>query len=1328
MDTHNLSMTEMPYHPDKGVSFNLLRLFQAAHLPKKVAQSYMYESLQAMDEELTHNPISELALNGVDGLEAYFQQEKITSFAISDGFIDFKNEENELVLSLPLLSRRQRLLRESFYSGEVIKRRSLAQEILEREKEELRQQHEQERKKAEQEQRAALWRVARETAFKQMGGADDSLAVHVEAPRLAGRPFKMPSSYWIRSETTPLVLSGNPNDKYVCMAHVGELLSRELGEKNLKALGYVEGNDAWELKRTLISKKAAVELAPGLNQYVKVVSKGRVWDLEDVAVGENYRNDISQLWEQLDQATAKGGPVVLPLYNKFSNYKKEVAASNARLTGKRASLRSLNTHVAYCLGKDYRSLTTAPMEHETAQRYLLRALKLPAQAAWVLSKGEIRVNGENVSLDTSLKTGDKVEYGDFWFSHHIYGSQITSLTEFIGSGQFVPTGLLQLNNEALDPSSLPEAPKDHHLTPAQVLYIEPGQALVDLFHSQVSRNPELWEQYKLYLKIVGVDDTRITPTEPLPIPDFISLNAYLNEMGGFEVVKMKYERGRAEQFSKQNPEEQLLLIEAKLGPWKLLEPLFPSLTPITSEERKFILESVDRVNSSIDLRTFQTPSGHREYLKWEAGQFIWMSDELIENLKKTIEYERIQATVHVPPELDLATPDGPKKVPISQEKRDVIERATTDPEMRTYLTLLLLNEQEGGQTRNWATRQLEKASGGAWKEGSVGLFQVVPDPHNWEKIAKEEGYSFPNFDAYREALINDPLFNARVAIRVMQEVRTIYNHFLTVNGEEPSKEDEKYVGVLLTMYNRPSGRVINGLFSYNAQKVSDTFGLGISAEDPAHLGKDQTAISKHWGKIAQALIQKGIISMTAEEISNDQELLQNALEEAASPHSLQDLDPLFHEFPGAYLLTLNKSLFLESQFYKKINSAYERATGEKLSLVLDTDGFENSKIGNYGYRVTRYGQLAEIMNYSYGINLLKLEKQGLQPPIPLEELPSVLKRQQLPVSPSKGNSGETDPSTEEVIPYKVELSPEELAQYPVNKNGLVSILFTGGRSSSDRHGGGTPDAIKQILIDPRTGVTTIVDLPRDLRVNYQGQDGTARNSRLNAVRRFGEEPAFRQAIAEITGQEVVNSVNFDFEAVMENIDKIMEIIGNIEIDNPNGDAYVGRVNGNHYFPPHTVLKNGEEVMNYARFRKGWVVNEAYDPTILDKEGQPLDPDDFETVKRLDGTDTQRSQRQTLLMQAIMNNVFDHWAEILPLLPELMSTIETDVALTQIPSYTLVADKVKASRKVISVGASGKIKPQYSGLDQRKYQGEALHEKNAFVRAVNNSFEGLGEGA
>lgn len=253
----------------------------------------------------------------------------------------------------------------------------------------------------------------------------------------------------------------------------------------------------------------------------------------------------------------------------------------------------------------------------------------------------------------------------------------------------------------------------------------------------------------------------------------------------------------------------------------------------------------------------------------------------------------------------------------------------------------------------------------------------------------------------------------------------------------------------------------------------------------------------------------------------------------------------------------------------------------------------------------------------------------------------------------------------------------------INEHGYVAVLLAGRRGIGKPEGGPLLDSIKEIIIDPVTGKSVIVSIPRDLAVTYRNRRGSTFRNKINTVHQNAGMEVLKNIVAEITGQPVTHEIVIDLAEMEALSGQLLEILGGrITVEDPNSRHFWSY--GDKYYPPRFELTTPEEVHDYVRFRHGYQVKPSYGERIAGlgiTNGSYPRPRRDEIVRAVGSSDG-RDSRQSIFLQALASNlrrigIFS--------MPALADFIEEHFG---IPKTTQAAFALLAQRAQVPTAISG----------------------------------------
>lgn len=223
------------------------------------------------------------------------------------------------------------------------------------------------------------------------------------------------------------------------------------------------------------------------------------------------------------------------------------------------------------------------------------------------------------------------------------------------------------------------------------------------------------------------------------------------------------------------------------------------------------------------------------------------------------------------------------------------------------------------------------------------------------------------------------------------------------------------------------------------------------------------------------------------------------------------------------------------------------------------------------------------------------------------------------------------------------LNPKKL---PGEDTGRVNLLLTGNSFDDQGHGGaGLTDSIMVASIDVATKKVTLISVPRDLLVTYQGQ-----NMKINAVYVVAGEGlnglnALGKVVEQVTGLHIDQHMLVGYNALRDAVNAVGGIDVNITapkgIYDPNIDLTL----------PHGMVHlDGETALKLARARN--------------------DPVPGETAYGLPYGDFDRQKSQRMILTALVDKAKSSAAlanpvKIVDIFNSLSKNLQTDLTVSQI---------------------------------------------------------------
>ncbi len=178
------------------------------------------------------------------------------------------------------------------------------------------------------------------------------------------------------------------------------------------------------------------------------------------------------------------------------------------------------------------------------------------------------------------------------------------------------------------------------------------------------------------------------------------------------------------------------------------------------------------------------------------------------------------------------------------------------------------------------------------------------------------------------------------------------------------------------------------------------------------------------------------------------------------------------------------------------------------------------------------------------------------------------------------------------------------------------------------------DVMILLRVDAANGKVTMVSIPRDTKVEIEGQ-GT---QKINAAYAFGGAAGAVKAVSEIAGVPISHYAEIHFDELQELVDDL----GGVWVDVPVSNNQTGASNTGERIDAGYQLLSGEQALAFARERYGY-----------------------------ERGDFQRADNQKLVAQAIMKQVLDQQPTQLPgTVSKLAQCVTTDLSVADVVSLAL----------------------------------------------------------
>ncbi len=161
--------------------------------------------------------------------------------------------------------------------------------------------------------------------------------------------------------------------------------------------------------------------------------------------------------------------------------------------------------------------------------------------------------------------------------------------------------------------------------------------------------------------------------------------------------------------------------------------------------------------------------------------------------------------------------------------------------------------------------------------------------------------------------------------------------------------------------------------------------------------------------------------------------------------------------------------------------------------------------------------------------------------------------------------------------------PGDTGTAVVQEGEMVNVLLLGVDSLDGDKKGIRTDTMMVLSMDPKSGDSSILSIPRDTRVKIRGRKGY---DKINAAHAYGGVELSVQAAKDLLGIPIHHYVKVDYQALYKTVDDV----GGVEVYVPMNMKY----NDPYATPPlrinlkkGTQVLDGDKAMQFLRFRKGY---------------------------------------------------------------------------------------------------------------------------------------------
>lgn len=134
------------------------------------------------------------------------------------------------------------------------------------------------------------------------------------------------------------------------------------------------------------------------------------------------------------------------------------------------------------------------------------------------------------------------------------------------------------------------------------------------------------------------------------------------------------------------------------------------------------------------------------------------------------------------------------------------------------------------------------------------------------------------------------------------------------------------------------------------------------------------------------------------------------------------------------------------------------------------------------------------------------------------------------------------------------------------------LLGTDGRPGEDTY---RSDSIILTRIDPQEKQVTLISIPRDTAITYEGEI-----MKINATHAYGGPEAVVEAVNELCGVQIAHYAEVSFDGM----EQLVDAVGGIEINVPEGDGVDDPKAGDVVIEPGQQHMDGEAALTFCRAR------------------------------------------------------------------------------------------------------------------------------------------------
>jgi len=253
----------------------------------------------------------------------------------------------------------------------------------------------------------------------------------------------------------------------------------------------------------------------------------------------------------------------------------------------------------------------------------------------------------------------------------------------------------------------------------------------------------------------------------------------------------------------------------------------------------------------------------------------------------------------------------------------------------------------------------------------------------------------------------------------------------------------------------------------------------------------------------------------------------------------------------------------------------------------------------------------------------------------------------------------------QILPIEIETST--IDKLKNNELDRLNVLILGIRGADDPNGGLLTDTIMIASIEPKTGKTALISIPRDLYVDipYQDNKNKINEAYVDGMKNSDWKNGLKyskKAVSDVTGLDIHYATSIDFKAFKEMIDTLGGV--KITLDKPFSERNQFE-EGVIDLPAGSQIIDGDTALLFARAR-------------------------FST------SDFDRAKRQQQLLLAVKDKAFSlgvasNPVKIISILNSLGNHVKTDAELWEIQELVFLFQKMEikdARKKVFDTSEEG----------------------------------------